>query len=125
VSIEAFRVSGSPILCGSYVGEGAAELHLRLLDDAGRTFKEGREHSGRPARTISGSFPSACLASRLGFREITSATGDAMSRRSTRRIAGVSYLGEPGAGVHAGSGYPRSQARAGHDHANGSRTAER
>jgi hypothetical protein len=68
VSIEAFRVSGSLILCGSYVGKGVAELHLRLVDDAVRTFKDGREHSGRPARTISGSFPSACLASRLGFR---------------------------------------------------------
>jgi predicted ATPase/class 3 adenylate cyclase len=40
-SIEAFRASGSPpMLGGSYVGKGVAELHLRLLDDAVETFKE-------------------------------------------------------------------------------------
>ena len=41
-SIEAFRASGSPpMLGGSYVGKGVAELHLRLLDDAVRTLTEG------------------------------------------------------------------------------------
>ncbi len=39
-------MSGSQMLGGSYVGKGVAELHLRLLDDAVRTFKEGSEHSG-------------------------------------------------------------------------------
>jgi predicted ATPase/class 3 adenylate cyclase len=40
-SIEAFRATGSPMLGGSYVGKGVAELHLRLLDDAVRTLEEG------------------------------------------------------------------------------------
>jgi predicted ATPase/class 3 adenylate cyclase len=40
-SIEALRASGSPMLGGSYVGKGVAELHMRLLDDAVRTLKEG------------------------------------------------------------------------------------
>ena len=40
-SIETFRASGSPMLGGSYVGKGVAELHLRLLDDAVRTLAEG------------------------------------------------------------------------------------
>ena len=41
-SIEAFRASGSPpMLGGSYVGKGVAELHMRLLDDAVTTFMEG------------------------------------------------------------------------------------
>jgi predicted ATPase/class 3 adenylate cyclase len=40
-SIEALRAAGSHgLLGGSYVGKGVAELHLRLLDDAVRTFEE-------------------------------------------------------------------------------------
>ena len=40
-SIEALRAAGSHgLLGGSYVGRGVAELHLRLLDDAVRTFEE-------------------------------------------------------------------------------------
>jgi predicted ATPase/class 3 adenylate cyclase len=40
-SIEAFLAAGSrPMLGGSYVGKGVAELHLRLLDDAVNTLAE-------------------------------------------------------------------------------------
>ncbi len=42
-SIDVFRASGSPMLGGSYVGKGVAELHLRLLDDAERTLKEAEQ----------------------------------------------------------------------------------
>jgi tetratricopeptide (TPR) repeat protein len=90
-SIEALRAAGSHgLLGGSYVGKGVAELHLRLLDDAVRTFEEAERASGRPARTISHSFPSACLAWRLGFKGITPAPGDATARRSTHHIAAAS-----------------------------------
>jgi predicted ATPase/class 3 adenylate cyclase len=41
-SIEAFLTLGSPpMLGGSFVGKGVAELHLRLLDDAVKTLVEG------------------------------------------------------------------------------------
>jgi predicted ATPase/class 3 adenylate cyclase len=40
-SIEAFLAAGSrPMLGGSYVGKGVAELHLRLLDEAVNTLAE-------------------------------------------------------------------------------------
>ena len=67
------------------------EGSTRLLQALGDQYPQLLgEPSGRPVKTISGSFPLPCLASRLGLRGITSAPGDAMPRRSTRRFAGGS-----------------------------------
>ena len=60
-SIEALRAVGShALLGGSYVGKGVAELHLRLLEDAVRTFEEA-ERAFRAAGEDNMRFMPICL----------------------------------------------------------------
>ena len=119
-SIEAFRVSGSQMLGGSYAGKGVAELHLRLLDDAVRTFKEGSEHSGVAGEDNLRIIPHLPAWPRDHVRLATLLRDDQLVASQ-----GFPAWGEPGAGVRGGSGSPRRQARASHDHGNGSSTTER
>ena len=93
-SIEAFLAAGSrPMLGGSYVGKGVAELHLRLLDDAVNTLAEAESAFREAGEDDFRLIPFACLAWQLGFTEIMSARGGAMSRRSARHMARISSSG--------------------------------
>jgi hypothetical protein len=107
-------------LCGSYFGKGVAELQFGLLDDA---VRPSRRAAGEDNLRI---IPICLLglAARLQGDHVGDWRRYVETINSSHRrgfLLGVSLT----LVLQGGSGSPRRQARAVHDHGNGSSTAER